>query len=275
MKKLMFAALVSAACCGFAEDRAAQVYDLSISVKTTTAKSGSLKANPFVDPGVIVYRTQTSQKWTGVIWGCDCNALAGVWQTVAGNDNSVAGCAIWRTKPAGIIFMDDLNWRLLNAIDKKGDKCEGSFTIGEIDADSEAFLCCSGFGTLSIVYTKAPCEDPELNCTSYLKSMSGNVAGWMPAPVLTTAGRPGTCVFCGEGEAGEDPTSEVAEAWDFCPCEDYADVDFTAVSGTWKLKYNAKLSKKLMTTGNITDVYKFPADVKAAVLGKIAEVLGK
>lgn len=279
MNKLMMTTTVALGVMGsaLAEDKAAQVYDLTVTVKTTAAKSGTLspKKNPFVvDTEKVVYRTQATQKWKGLVWGCDCNALSGKWQEIDETSGSVAGCVIWNTKGNGIVYLDDLNWRLLNAIDQKGDKCEGAFTIGNMDEDSTAFLTFAGFGTLAIKYSAAPCEDPELNCTSYLKTMTGNVAGWMPAPMLKSAGRPGDCIFCGESDPGEEGSEEAAIAWDFCPCEEYADLDLTAIAGTWTMKYNASLSKKLKNKADITEVYKFPASVDKQVDKKIDETKG-
>lgn len=279
MKKLFCAGFAVLALAGVAADseREAQVYDLTISVKTTVAKSGKLspKSNKFLlDEETVVYRAQGTQKWKGLVWGCDCNALAGKWQVVDADAGSVAGCVIWNNaKPNGVLFIDDVNWRLLNAIDKKGDKCEGAWTIGNMDDDSEAFLAFAGFGSLYIDYSAAPCEDPEVNCTSYLKSMSGNVAGWMPAPSITTAGRAGSCTFCGEYDPGEESTTDAATAWNFCPCEEYADLDHTAVSGTWTLKYNSKSSKKLKANASIVDAVSMPSNVKLAVTQKLLETL--
>ena len=277
MKKLMFTVLVLAGIASaYAEEKAAQVYDITVTVKTTAAKRGKLtpKQNPFVfETDNVVYRAQSTQKWKGLVWGCDCGSIAGKWQVIDETSGSVSGCVLWGGKD-DLLFLDDMNWRLLNAIDKKGDKCEGTWTIGELSEDSKAFLSFAGFGTLAIKYTSAPCEDPELNCTSYLKSMTGNVAGWMPAPAITTAGTPGTCIFCGESEAGEEGTTDYATAWDFCPCEEYADLETTAISGTWTMKYNAKLSQKLKNSAKITNVYKFPAKIEMYVEQKIDEIKG-
>ena len=256
----------------------AQVYDLTITVKTTIAQRGKLKKNhPFESStDAVIYRKQSTQKWAGLIWGCDCGSLAGKWQVVDDDAGSVAGCVIWKaSKPNNVLFIDDINWRLLNAIDKNGDKCEGSWTIGDMSDESDAFLAFAGFGTLYTAYTAIPCEDPEVNCTSYLKSMSGNVAGWMPAPSYTTAGTPGSCTFCGEYDPGEEETVDSATAWDFCPCEEYADIGFTAVSGTWSIKYNATASKKLKSSATIVDAVKLPSNVKTSVALKILEVLGE
>lgn len=257
---------------------AAQVYDLTISVKTTVAQRGKLKKNhPFeASTDAVVYRKQGTQKWTGLIWGCECASLAGKWSIVDDDAGSVAGCVIWKNaKPNDVLFIDDVNWKLLNAIDKNGDKCEGCWTLGDLSDDSDAFLAFSGFGTLYTAYTVSPCEDPEVNCGSYLKTMTGTVAGWIPAPSYTTAGKEGSCTFCGDYDPGEESTVDIATAWDFCPCEEYANIDFTAVSGTWTLKYNASSSKKLKNSATIVDAVKMPANVKLRVSQKIMEVLGE
>ena len=258
---------------------AAQVYDLTITAKTTQAQRGKLKKNHPFDSSTdaVVYRKQTTRKWTGVIWGCECESIMGVWGTV-GDKNQVAGAVIWDTKkPYSILLLDDMHWHVLNAFDKTGDKVEGAWTIGESTDGSGAFLSFAGFGTLNVRYTTNPCEDPELNCGSYVKTMSGNVAGWMPAPSLTTLGKTGRCTFCGDViEEGEDDTVDMAVAWNYCPCMDFDSVELTAVSGSWTLKYNVSLSNALLEEESILSVYKkFPDNVKLAIAEKIAEINGK
>ena len=282
MKKLMFAAVVTAGFVANAssesqDEKASQVYEITMTAKTTVAKSGtvSTKKNPFVaQNGTIVYRNQGTQKWKGLLWGCDCNSIKGSWQVVSESAKSVSGCVIWNTKSYEILFLDDMKWRLLNAIGATGKNCEGCWTIGDSSDNSNAFMAFSGFGTLVVNYSSDLCESQSLNCTSYIKSMSGNMAGWMPAPSITTAGTPGTCTFCGGGNAGTADETNVATAWDFCPCEEFGDYAFTAVSGTWTLKYNSSMSKKLKNYSSITDVASMPSSVKAQVLTKIAETLG-
>ena len=253
-------------------DKEAQVYDIKVTIKTTVAKSGKLspKKNPFVsDTDTVVYRSQGSQTWTGVLWGCDCETLLGTWKTIGGGSEVVAGVAIWNSKkPYQIVFLDDMKWRVLNAIEAAGGDVEVAWTIGDSSDASNAFLAFAGFGKLDV--------NTALECRSIIKTLSGNVAGWMPAPKSVTPGNPGVCTFC-SGVVGETPdTEDSAIGWDFCPCETIGDPEFTAVSGTWTLKYNKSLSKKLTDKSSILDVYsKFPSNVKTAVAEKIAEVSGK
>ena len=283
--KSIYMALTFGICCaavnafGDDDDKAAQVYDVKITIKTTEAKKASISAskNAFVsDTDTIVYRAQGSRTWDGVIWGCSCDAILGSWTVINQNMGIVAGCVIWEKKsPYTIIFDENIHWRLLNAIDKTGTKCEGAWTIGDSSDTSNAFLSFAGFGTLVL---STEMDDGNLavaDCMSYVKTISGNVAGWMPAPYVTTYGKKGSCTFCSADDDEED-TVDYATAWNFCDCAEFGDVEFTAVSGTWSIKYNAQLSKKLRKSTSILDVYKkFPKPVEESVSAKIAETLGE
>lgn len=277
MKKLMMIAAITAATFPCLADdvsdiKEAQVYDIKVTVKTTVAKSGKLssKKNPFFDgdgSSKVVYRAQGSQSWTGVLWGCGCETLLGTWMTMGDSSEVVAGVVIWNSKkPYNIVLLDDLDWHVLNAFDATGGKVEGAWTIGESTSGSDAFLAFAGFGTLG------KSGNPE-NCQSYIKTLSGSVSGWTPAPEMVTAGNSGKCYFC-EGVVGAtDESIDPAVAWSFCPCAEIGNSDFTAVSGTWSLKYNKALSVKLKTSSSILEVYKkFPDTVRSAVAKKIAEV---
>lgn len=276
MKKIIctgLATLATLTVCAAIEDKAAQVYDVKVSVKTTAAKSGKFSpaSNPFItDAGTVVYRVSGSQSWIGVIWGCDCDAILGSWKVINQELGIVAGCAIWDKKsPYTIIFDENIKWRLLNAIDKKGTKVEGAWTIGDSSDRSKAFLAFAGFGTLTLDVSSS-----DVECTSYVKNISGNVAGWMPAPAVTTAAKAPTCTFCTTFDDGVEATVDPAEAWNFCACAEFGDAGFTAVSGTWSIKYNKNLSKGLAATTSIINVYKnFPSSVKSAVSAKISKTL--
>ena len=132
---------------------AAQVYDLTITAKTTQAQRGKLKKNHPFDSSTdaVVYRKQTTRKWTGVIWGCECESIMGVWGTV-GDKNQVAGAVIWDTKkPYSILLLDDMHWHVLNAFDKTGDKVVVKIVDWPEDANTpigEVSLAC-GFDDMS------------------------------------------------------------------------------------------------------------------------------
>ena len=270
---------VSASFADTVEDKAAQVYDVKVTIKTTVAKKASIAAsrNAFVsETDTVVYRAQGSQTWNGVIWGCSCDSILGSWTVINQSLGIVAGCVIWNTKsPNTIIFDENIHWRLLNAIDKTGTKCEGAWTIGDSSDASNAFLSFAGFGTLVLSTEKDDGNLYVVDCMSYVKTISGNVAGWMPAPYVTSTGKKGHCTFCTSEDDEEDQT-DYATAWNFCDCAEFGDVDFTAVSGTWSIKYNASLSKKLRDSTSILEVYKkFPKSVEESVSAKIAETLGE
>ena len=277
-----FAAALFAAPAFAAEEyeAAAQVYDLTVSIKTTQAAKAKLspKKNPFITDGTVqtVYRKQGTQKWTGVLWGCECEAVMGQWGLINGG-STVAGAAIWNTKkPYDVVLVGDIAWHVLNAFDTTGAKIEGAWTIGESTDTSAAFLSFAGFGTLSLNTEKD--EDKNLtleNCGSYIKSISGNVSGWMPAPFVEVTGRAARCTFCGVVDEGTEDTYETAEAWNYCPCIELDGNAVTAVSGTWTLKYNAKNSKTLKQKTSITEVYKFPSSILPYINEKIAEVTGE
>lgn len=259
------------------EDKAAQVYDVKVTLKTTRATRDSVSAlkNAFIsESDTIVFRTQGSQTWNGVIWGCSCDAILGKWMVINQSQGIVAGCVIWDTdKSHTIVFDENIHWRLLNAIDKDGTKCEGAWTIGDSSDNSNAFLAFAGFGTLSLSTQKSDGNLVVADCLSFVRTISGNVAGWMPAPFVTTEGKKGICTFC-YSEEDEQDVQDYATAWSFCSCAEFGDSGFTAVSGTWTIKYNASLSKKLRNSTSILDVYKkFPENVKAVVAEKISATL--
>ena len=270
------AALVcSTAVFGGGDEDIAQVYDISITVKTTQAKKGKLTAstNPFVaETSTVIYRKQASEKWSGLVWGCGCETSLGVWRQLP--QGGVSGVVVWNTKkPYDIILLDDMSWHVLNAIGVKGNEVECAWTIGESINTSSAFLAFSGFGTISLATEKVDGSLEIIECASTLKNVRGNVAGWMQGPTLMTSGRRAVCTFCGVVEEGTEDSVEVAEAWPYCPCTDIDSTELTSVSGTWTLKLNASLSKALLSKTSILEVYKkFPASVSAAVAAKIATV---
>ena len=243
---------------------------------TMTAAKAKI-SNAFVYPAeTVIYRKPSTITWYGFIWGCDCESVLGKWSVLPTNPNAVSGAVIWTaSSPYSIILLDDMRWHVMGAVDKTGKRCEVAWTIGSSEDESNAFLSFAGFGSLTL---KGKRSDgfTEIYCTSYMSSVSGSVSGWMPAPTYCSKGRAATCTFCGIVDAGSDASCEMAEAWNFCPCTEVGDSTFTAVSGTWMLKYNASLSKKLASNTNassILDVYsKFPSSVRSQIEKKIKAV---
>lgn len=291
----MFAAALAATGMTFAETPAAQVYDVCLNIKTTAAATATInnKTNPFLgeEKEFVIYRKEASKTWKGLIWGCNCEAIDGVWRETGTeylDRKSIEGCVMWDTKTKQPVFMGDgsdladvasvpgtgWTWRFINAIDKSGKKCEGVWTIAQegpaCEENDELFnFQGAGFGSL--------CLASDLGCTSYIKSISGNFAGWMKAPSANTDDNWSGCTFCGYEK--EEGVCAYATAWEYCDCYGILKEAETAAYGTWKISYNSGLSKKLSTMVNpkkidetliysITEVYNFknlPA-VGAAIL---------
>jgi len=234
-----------------AAEASALVYNFKATLKTTVAKSGKVKASVLTcidESETVVYRKQGTVKVEGLIWGCDCESLA---EVTGFTTDTADGCAFWDVT-ARKLLNGEFAWRLLNRIESSGKKAEGAWTY-----ESECYnLTGGGFGT---VKTKGRGDDMMF----YVNSLSGNVAGWKCAPGLTQkSGRYIPCTFCQEGS---EETEELvtASAWSLCGCDESD--DYTAVSGTWSIKYNSAATAKLNNVVSIFDAYKFPDYVKSAL----------
>lgn len=230
----------------------ALVFDFSATLKTTVAQTGKVKASTLTcldESAKIVYRKQGTVKLQGLIWGCECEALA---QVTGYTSPTADGCAFWDATNKQLLN-GEFSWKVLNRIDSTGKKAEGAWTY-----ESECYnLTGGGFGTIK---TTGKGE----NATFYLSSLSGNLAGWKCAPgQIKKSGTYRPCTFC---DAGSEETEEsvTAVAWSFCDCSESE--DFTAISGTWNLKFNSKATNKLRQTTSIFDAYSFPGYVKNALM---------
>lgn len=256
MKKLAILAASAAMVLGAFAD--AQVYEMTITVKSTLAKSGSVTPvvcdTPADETGL--YRKQSTVKIKGLFWGCDCETIADP-QPVA-NDQDVFGYIFWNETTREVIAAD-FSWKTLNRIDKKLKKAEGSWVLS---GDDEFYLVGAGFGTVKDEIAKAACTFKEV----ILTPMSGNVAGWMTmSSTIVSKGKADVCKKCQTIE-GSDDLSAIAPGWSLCWCSE--DSELTAISGTWKLKYLAAASKKWKKSevdGKITEVYSFPSYVRSYI----------
>lgn len=256
MHKTVKTAIVCAAAAFAAATASAEalVFNFKATLKTTVAKQGKIKSSALTcldESEKLVYRKQGSVKIEGLIWGCDCEALA----TVTGyTELTTDGCLFWDVSAKQLLENGSFAWKLLNRIDSNGKKAEGAWRF-----ESECYdLTGGGFGS---VKTQGKGDET----TFFINNLSGNVAGWKCAPGLTI--RSGTyrpCTFCDEGEEETEET-EIAQAWSLCGC-DTSD-EFTAISGTWTLKYNKKASAKLSDSTSILEAYSFPSYVKSKIGG--------
>ena len=244
MKRILITMLASAtAACAMSETL---VFDISMKVKTTVAKTGAINVACIVsnDAARIVYRKQGTLDVKGLIWGCTCDSLVGPLSYTA---PTADGCYFWNVTDSEPIVGGVISWPVLHRIEDKMKKAEG---VMEFKAD-EWYLLCAGFGRV----------DNKTFPNGLLMNLNGYFAGWRIAPKWkrTTVIHGQPCTFCESGTADITTEEEVsAEAWALCACA--LPSDKTAAFGTWKLKYNKSLSKKLGATGitSITEVYTFP-----------------
>lgn len=236
----------------------AQVYELTMTLKTTVSAKGKITSIVCDTPSseVDLYRKQSTVKIKGLFWGCDCETIAEPVKATGTKD--AYGYVLWNETTKQVID-DEFAWRLLHRIDKKLKKAEGAWTVG--GSGDDFFLTGGGFGTVKDEVSKADCTINSV----ILSSMSGNVAGWMNTPTTTVAkGKDAECTWCKYVE-GEDAVVAYAPGWSLCACEEASEQ--TAVSGTWRLKYLASSAKKLSkidpTSSNVLTIYSFPGYVSS------------
>jgi len=261
MKKLMILA-AAAVMAGTVSAAEAQVYDAALTVKTTTCKNGKYTkalvnfpttgANAFgYNAGDRVqFRKQATRKIAGVFWGCDCETIADpkwrVYTNVSAKRNSktVGGYAFWdATKSPYIPFSIPyvtFEWLVLNRIDQMK-TVEGTWVLRDNAQNEALFLVGAGFGTVNNA-KNSTCED-------YIKSISGNFAGFLQY----ASGDEYGCVFCGV-------TDYLCLVAPFCWCVAADTTYLTAAYGTWTIKYNATSVK---TLSNATSKQPYITDVKA------------
>ena len=231
----------------------AQVYELTLTLKTTVTKSGSITSVVCDTPSseVNLYRKRSTVKIKGLIWGCDCDTIAN--PAKSSDPTETYGYIFWNETTHQVID-SEFAWKVLNRIDKKLNKAEGAWTI---EAD-DLVLLGGGFGDVKDSVSKATCTITS----TILTPMSGNVAGWMGLPsVVVTKGTADDCYKCQVIE-GTDEVVAFAPGWSLCTCDEGS--ESTAVSGTWKLKYLSSASKKwgsVDASASITTVYSFPSYV--------------
>ncbi|MBP5285818.1 MAG: hypothetical protein ILO34_06880 [Kiritimatiellae bacterium] len=257
MKKvLLFAAVAAIASGAFAD---AQIYEMTITVKTTVSAHGSITPvvcdTPTDDTGL--YRKQSTVKIKGLIWGCDCETIADPIKVE--DPTATYGYIFWNETTRRVIDAD-FSWKTLNRIDKKLNKAEGAWKLA--DTNESFCLVGGGFGKIKDTLLKSECKILDV----VLTPMSGNVAGWMSMPtVVVGKGTDEICKKC-EVVAGSDDVVARAPGWSLCYCGEGS--EFSAVTGTWKLKYVKAASAKwgkVEATESITKVYSFPSYVASYI----------
>lgn len=284
MKKLMIAAAAAALAGGsFALD--AQVYEMTLTAKTTTCDaakaSGAYLLNVlgYEKGDQILYRKQTSRKLVVVIWGCSCDQVFGqdgAWGEVEDGQTRVNKYTGEEAKPwYGSVIFDKKNgvlldtaadestpWEncgitftVLNRIGKKANEIEMAW---ELDLGAESPVVGAGFGKIKDNFNE---ENDCIDEDSVVSSAKGTFAGFIPAQSLYVIYNENDCPYCTEVE---DEELECAP-WAYCECIDATDEDNTILFGNWSLKYNSSAAKKLSKSSYIVDSYKFPKAVSAAL----------
>ncbi len=254
MNMKRFNVFVATLMLAFGAFAAAQVYEMTMTVKTTVTKSGKITAVVCDTPSseVNLYRKQSTVKIKGLFWGCDCETIANPEKIT--DPTETFGYIFWNETTHEVIDAD-FGWKVLNRIDKKVNKAEGAWTL---DGGDELFLLGAGFGSVKDDVSKSTCTITD----TILTPMSGNVTGWMGLPsIVVTKGTADDCYKCQVIE-GTDEVVAFAPGWSLCACDEGS--ESTAVSGTWKLKFLAAAAKKwgkVEATESITKIYSFPGYV--------------
>lgn len=233
MKKLlMFAAAMTIVGGAFAQcgdspvvtQACAMVYDVKMSVKTTVGKpiAGRVLESNCGDSeeiGAVCYRTKGSMSLQGYIESCTCDC-EGLMDGVLN---------LWNKKAKTYEVVEGaFSWMFINIMGKKNTETEGSWVLplDGIGLLGGGVLYGSGFGN----WNSKECR---------VDSMSGNFAGFVSAPLCDS-----------------DITCDAAIAYP-CACIVPGTEDElpTVAFGTWSIKYNKKLSKKLAEGGSFVLPY--------------------
>ena len=273
MKKLMIAAAAAAMVSGAFAIGDAQVYDYTATLKTTACRAGKLSQklidyfgearrlpseapiNTFGRGDEIGIRKQVSVKIAGVIWGCDCPTIALPRFPRRTPGNYMGGYYFWNQQAETMFnpFRTLFFWNVLNRIDTMS-KVEGSYTLACRQAGQRLVVFGGGFGSVS-----------KTGCDTYVKSMNGNLAGFRIA-----ADDEFGCVFCGGNNCVVTTLCDLC--WDISSPDFVYTTGFSAVSGTWKIKYNKSMTKRLASTPWISRVYSFK---KGGNTREVAELIDR
>lgn len=233
----------------------AQVYEMTLTLRTTLTAKGNVtplcSTLPNDDTGL--YRKQGTVRVKGLFWGCDCMTIGDPIPVT--DPYGTYGYVFW-DMTTGKILDGDFGWKLLHRINKNLKKTEGAWTL----TGTDFFFTGGGFGTVKDTVDKECCTLEN----TVITTMSGNLAGWMTLPaVVVSKGKDGVCAKCSL-VPGSDDVIAVAPSFSVCECADGS--AFTAVSGTWKLKYLSRQSTRWNSAGAsdpIWDIYLFPSYVRS------------
>jgi len=228
--------------CG--DDGCGTAHKVAITLKTTAAKN--TKANC---GDCFQYRVQSTKKINGLIWEklaeCECTVPFG------------ANAAFWTKDEAVPAEFTVALSKIGKATNSKSIEA-----VGQISDGDQLNLTWAGFGTLAGTFKAGkenPCgEDVDAYCVEYVKSITGGIAGTLPAPGVKCAD------LC-------DPF-----VYDGCCDYEYSDMeDYTAAYGTIKITYDTATAKKVAVADDDTDIasfFKLPSSLDADEI-EISEVV--
>lgn len=252
MKKLMIGAAVAAiaagafaSCSDTSTSGKCVAWDLSLTLKSLDAKKLSCKS-ACGDKSSMYYLDNTTRKLKGYLWACEysCEDASGLYVVLWDTKKKIpvipappTGVYDFATVP--VAFAD---WMVYG---KKANKVAGEFLIEDDRGDSDIQVTVAGLNG-SVKY--GGCSD------CYIKSLSGNAAG-----MIKIGAQYGTVDYVAGGLCGEpvevcsddDALIYYVTLCDICCgfdgwCSDGAVQELAdnmvPAYGTWKMKYNKKMS---------------------------------
>jgi len=280
MKKLIVIGAIAASAVGFGAEASylAQVYDVAITMKTGVCKAGKAtaatvkyyeaylgKGNAPFDKGMEMgFRSQSTRKITGVIWGCDCETIAfPAWRVYLSRGNyNLGGYAFWDQTANTYFVLPNTRfaWDCLNRITKDFKTVEGAWRLGNNVPRQAMSLTGAGFGKASIA---------SMPCRSIVSKISGSFGGFR-LPGLDDL--VSDCPYCGVGNCNVRPFCEWCNFW--TPAR-----FLTAAYGSWSIKFNKSAANRLAKNMRITQSYTFKkAGALPTVLGRMeaaVQLLGR
>lgn len=249
MKKLMIVAITAAMCnvgyssaCSEPEDvQVCRAWDVSMTLKTlapnkTKCDSGSL-CN---DTSTVYYLDGKTRKVKGYIWICDYSC----------DDEPQFNCVLWDpdAKCALIAYPGSGDVQTVSASEvyaygKKATKVCGTIGFTGVDATDDTGIDVVASGV------NGKLQRPKNDSDCFIKTLSGTCSGTIKyvKPGTKSSTRGGT--LCEEPEVIE-AYEDVAKLIPFCSaccfdgwCEADDAPDMVPCTGTWKIKYNEKVSQ--------------------------------
>ena len=259
MKKLMVAAAVAAMTAGaFAnacgEDATVcRAWDVSMSLKslgpkktTCTVPAGS----PCEDDtkGKVYYLDNVTRKIKGYLWICEYEC---------GKDFNVC---LWDSKNKKAIIpvsYESVSFNEVYVYGKKANKVAGTLDFAGADLEGNDTIEVTASG----VNGKMVRGSEDTDC--YVKSLSGYAAGklaYLKPAAVTAGGSNGTlCEDPEDPEICEEYFAKILPLCDACCFEGWCEADdaddMLPAVGTWKMKYNKKVSKGNKAIAQLVPAY--------------------